>query len=282
MTGLPHSAPRLRVASAVRAILLIDDDPAVRSTIGYTYQRIGIPVECAEDASRGLAAARCSSSFDLVLQDLRMPDERAGLALLSALKMLLPRTPIAVISGHATVESTVEAMRRGAFTVLRKPLAVSQLLSLVQRAPILDRRGPHEVAVDQSEPAGQLYERWAWHVWRPSALVHDPRTVEEWAAMCKTSVTTLAGLCRRVAGQARQSRELARIIYAISVYCRTGTPIGLLLDSDPRTLERIFDQAGVDPDAPQSVEDCLRHQRFVPVSNPGIAALRRLLFSGGS
>ena len=106
-------------------ILLIDDD----RVIGVTCKRIlaadGHEVHCCEDPQAGLKAA-LSGDFDLVLLDLKMPGIH-GLEILREIKAAGVASEVVIITGHAAVDSAVEAMKQGAADYLCKPFSPDQL-----------------------------------------------------------------------------------------------------------------------------------------------------------
>ena len=106
-------------------ILLIDDD----RVIGLTCKRIlgadGHEVHCCEDPQAGLTAA-LSGDFDVVLLDLKMPGID-GLEILRQIKAAGVSSEVVIITGHAAVDSAVEAMKQGAADYLSKPFSPDQL-----------------------------------------------------------------------------------------------------------------------------------------------------------
>jgi DNA-binding NtrC family response regulator len=101
--------------------LLIDDDPV----IGLACQRVlggeGHQVQCCQDPQAGLEAA-LSGDFDLVLLDLKMPGIH-GLEILREIKAAGVLSEVVIITGHAAVDSAVEAMKLGAADYLCKPFS---------------------------------------------------------------------------------------------------------------------------------------------------------------
>jgi len=125
---------------AVDRILIIDDEAAICSSLGFALEdRYRVRSELS--ARAGLRAAKYEG-FDLVLLDLRI-GEADGIATLSEL-CKLPDPPVVIMmSAYGTIESSVEAMRRGAFGYLQKPLRIDELVAQVEQAleyRRLDRR----------------------------------------------------------------------------------------------------------------------------------------------
>jgi len=117
---------------AARAKILVIDDEAV---IGLSCKRVlspdGYEVTFHEDARAGLRAG-LSGEFDVILLDLMMPGID-GMELLSQLKAAGVSSEVVIVTGHATVESAVEAMKLGAADYLTKPFSPNQLKLLVQK-----------------------------------------------------------------------------------------------------------------------------------------------------
>lgn len=128
-------------------ILVIDDE----SVIGLSCQRIlgadGHDVQYCQDPQAGLQAA-LSGDFDIVLTDLMMPGTN-GLEILQQLKAAAVPSEVVIITGHATVESAVEAMKQGAHDYVGKPFSPAVLKMAVQRAWEHSRLMQENVALRQ-------------------------------------------------------------------------------------------------------------------------------------
>lgn len=117
-------------------ILVIDDEETMRDSCRQTLSRNGNEVKVAEDGLRGLAMLE-KEYFDVVILDLKMPG-LSGMEVLKKIKDSDPEVMVIVITGYATVESAVEAMKRGAYDFIPKPFTPDSLRAIVKRA--LDRR----------------------------------------------------------------------------------------------------------------------------------------------
>lgn len=117
-------------------ILVIDDEQSMRDSCQQTLSRGGNRVEVAEDGLSGLAMLE-RKSFDLVILDLKMPG-LSGMEVLNRIKEHDPEALVIVITGYATVESAVEAMKSGAYDFIPKPFTPDSLRAIVKRA--LDKR----------------------------------------------------------------------------------------------------------------------------------------------
>ena len=113
-------------------VLLIDDDNALRRTLRLTLEALGHKVVEARDSAGALDLVG-TRAFHVALLDLRLAREQ-GLDLLPELLRLAPGLAVVVVTAYATIETAVEAMRRGAFDYLPKPFTPDQLRVVLERA----------------------------------------------------------------------------------------------------------------------------------------------------
>ncbi|QOJ16044.1 MAG: sigma-54-dependent Fis family transcriptional regulator [Planctomycetia bacterium] len=122
---------------AARArVLVVDDDPAVLRSLGELLRLDGHEVVTAPSAPaalRALVDAQERGGFDLLITDLTMPDGD-GLDLLGVARERWGDMLTVMLTGFGTIESAVEAMKRGAFEFLTKPVEDERLRAIVQRA----------------------------------------------------------------------------------------------------------------------------------------------------
>ena len=114
-------------------ILIVDDEIGVRELLSEVLQDEGYTVSLAENAAQA-RSLHISKQHDLVLLDIWMPD-MDGVSLLKewAAQQLLT-APVIMMSGHATIETAVEATRIGAIDFLEKPIALTKLLQTIESA----------------------------------------------------------------------------------------------------------------------------------------------------
>jgi len=115
-----------------RAVLLIEDEINLRVTLTEVLELRGYKVCAAATGEEGVEAAS-KRSFDVVVTDLRLPGIN-GIEVIRAVKSISSYTEGIVITGYATVETAVEAMRVGAFTYLQKPFTQEELFITLDRA----------------------------------------------------------------------------------------------------------------------------------------------------
>ncbi len=101
-------------------ILIADDDPDFRHMLVRRAERMGLDITEVPDGSRAIAALR-RYSFDVLILDLYMPGQ-TGIEVFQAARRLDPEIQALVLTGNATVETAVEALRSGAYDYLVKPL----------------------------------------------------------------------------------------------------------------------------------------------------------------
>jgi len=112
-------------------LLVVDDEQSIRKlcmTIGNTLGYL-----CAEAESAEAALAKLDAEApDLILTDLKLP-MLSGVELLKQAKMILPRAEVAIMTGHGSIESAVDAMKLGAYDYIEKPFRVEKMRLLLQR-----------------------------------------------------------------------------------------------------------------------------------------------------
>lgn len=113
-------------------ILIVDDEPGIRASLGGILTDEGYEVAAAGSAAEARQALE-RDGFDLVFLDLWLPDAD-GLALLREIQSRHLDVPVIVISGHGNVDAAVKATRLGAYDFLEKPLALSRVLLTVHNA----------------------------------------------------------------------------------------------------------------------------------------------------
>lgn len=111
-------------------ILIIDDERAIRNTLKDILEFEGYEVNTAEDGEQGVNMAK-KDSYDLIYTDIKMP-KMDGMEVLDNLSDL--PCPIIMISGHGNIETAVEALKKGAFDFIEKPLDLNRLLVTTKNA----------------------------------------------------------------------------------------------------------------------------------------------------
>jgi len=117
-------APKLNV-------LLVDDDADMLSMLSKLLSRRGYAVETASSATTALAKLK-KSSFEVVISDVRMP-KMDGVALLEKVKERTPRTAVVLLTGYGTIETAVNAMKKGAYDYITKPPNPDEILLMLEK-----------------------------------------------------------------------------------------------------------------------------------------------------
>jgi DNA-binding response OmpR family regulator len=126
-----------------KRILVIDDEEVVRDSVARVLRSEGLDADACPSGRRGIELA-LQNDYDLVLTDIRMPDI-GGMRVLREIKKAKPALPVILITGYASVQSAVQAMKLGAADYLEKPFTPDQLLASVRAA----------LAVAAAQPAEQ-------------------------------------------------------------------------------------------------------------------------------
>ena len=129
-------------------ILVIDDDPLIRETVGDVLREHGHHVDRVDRGRDALARIGQPRPVDLAIVDCRLPDI-SGLELLRSIKTRSPETEVILITGHASLDGALAAMAGDATSYLVKPVDTAQLLSTVDRA--LARKGLLRALRDSEE-----------------------------------------------------------------------------------------------------------------------------------
>ena len=126
-----------------KRILVVEDDPILRRFIGDVLKRKGCDVTSAEDGLFALEELK-KNSFHLIISDLKM-NRMDGLELLTRVKQMVPETQVIIITAFGTVSSAVEAMKKGAFDYITKPVELEEL------DIVIDRVFAHQKLVDENQ-----------------------------------------------------------------------------------------------------------------------------------
>jgi len=113
-------------------ILVIDDERSIRNTLKDILGFEGYQVELAENGKEGIDLVQ-ATDFDIILCDIKMP-EMDGLEVLEQIRKVKPESTVVMISGHGTIETAVEAIKKGAFDFIEKPLDLNRLLITLRNA----------------------------------------------------------------------------------------------------------------------------------------------------
>ncbi len=115
------------------SVLIIDDERAIRNTLREILEYEKFKVDDAQDGKEALVKFK-KNLYDLVLCDIKMPGGMDGLELLQQFRELNSDVPVVMISGHGTIETAVESVKKGAYDFIQKPLDLNRLLLTIRNA----------------------------------------------------------------------------------------------------------------------------------------------------
>ncbi|MBX3238390.1 MAG: sigma-54-dependent Fis family transcriptional regulator [Chitinophagaceae bacterium] len=148
-------------------ILIIDDEKAIRKTLGEILSYEGYKIDEAGDGEEGLKKFR-EKNYDVVLCDIKMP-RIDGVEFLEKVSEINADVPVIMISGHGTIETAVEAVKKGAYDYISKPPDLNRLLitirnamdktNLVTETKVLRRKASKvEEMIGESDPMVKIKE----------------------------------------------------------------------------------------------------------------------------
>ena len=114
-------------------ILIVDDEPDLRDLLVEALQDQGYAAEGADGGAQALALVR-QKHFPVVFTDLNMPGGLSGLELLRVIREEDPRTTGILMTGYATTESAIQALKRGAYDFIQKPFKLTEIEASLERA----------------------------------------------------------------------------------------------------------------------------------------------------
>lgn len=186
------------------SILIVDDEQVVRDSLVHWFTEEGYDVEAAENASTALAKL-AGREFDLVIADIRMPG-MDGIELLEKIRSEQLDTSVIVMTGYASVETAVRALKHGAFDYITKPFDPDDLSVVVRNALEQHRlkkenRMLRQQLVDGNQPLGEL-------IGQSEAMRHVREQIETVAAVDSTVL---------IEGESGTGKELvARAVHRLS------------------------------------------------------------------
>lgn len=189
-------------------ILVVDDEPDLRTLYELTLLRQGFVVETAEDLASALACLQ-DQRFDLVITDMRLPDG-LGLDILRHLKTKHRHERSVVITAHGSAENAVESLKAGAFDYLTKPVELQQFRAVITAAlrslpapASLDWRLP-DANTTSSSPVGHSTSQSLHHLVGQSASMQRvrDRIVKVARSMAPVLITGESGTGKELAARA--------------------------------------------------------------------------------
>lgn len=209
-------------------VAVVDDDPQMRSLLVDHLELNNYRVKSFDD---GLGAMKFllgndpdSSQIDLVVTDLRMP-EVDGLSVLRQLKPSRPHLPVIIMTAHASVESAIEGLRKGAFDYILKPFKLAEISHSIERAISFGRLQRQNKTL-----ASELKKNWTKNeiVGKSSAIQEIFEMIERVApAQSNILITGESGTGKEVVAKAIHNRSPRSQKPFIAINC-TAIPDTLL------------------------------------------------------
>src|SRR5215470_6450075 len=112
-------------------VLFVDDETSLREFMRSELPRLGHEVTVCQDGRAALKALE-KSTFDAAILDLRMPG-MTGIEVLEQLKQISPDTEAVMMTGHASMETAIDAVRLGAFDYITKPCKLGEIEAVLQK-----------------------------------------------------------------------------------------------------------------------------------------------------
>ena len=150
-------------------ILIVDDEASIRNTLREILEFEKYDVEEAMDGIQALGKLK-KSKYDVIIMDIKMP-KMDGMEALERVQLLVSDTPVIMISGHANIDTAVDAVKKGAFDFISKPPDLNRLLitvrnamdksSLISETKVLKRRvsrSKTQEIIGESEPIMKIKE----------------------------------------------------------------------------------------------------------------------------
>jgi two-component system nitrogen regulation response regulator GlnG len=181
-------------------LLIVDDEPAILTAFRRAFRDRGLDIVTASSCGEALELARRQRP-DVTVLDVNLPDG-TGLELFGQLRGLDARSPVVFITGKSTTDTAIEAMKLGAYDYLLKPLELSQLRQVIERALAISRLMHVPALMPEVEPADE----------RADAIVgRCPGMQEVYKAVGRVAAQDVTVL---ITGESGTGKELvARAIY---------------------------------------------------------------------
>ncbi|MBW1799843.1 MAG: response regulator [Deltaproteobacteria bacterium] len=122
-------------------VLIVDDEKDFLETLVNRLKKRNIDATGVESGEEGLAEME-KKPFDVVILDIKMPGGMDGIEALREMKKIQPLAEVILLTGHASVETSIEGMKLGAFDYLLKPVKLEELLGKIGEA--LEKKDKHD------------------------------------------------------------------------------------------------------------------------------------------
>ncbi len=216
---------RLLAGPVPASLLVVDDEPQVRTVLKDALGESGFSVDVAADGESAILKAR-TTPYDVAICDLKMPGID-GLETISRIRQINPDIQFIILTAHGTLESAIESLRMGAFDFLQKPVVLKDLefsigralerRNLLERSALFDLSQAIFSTLDPDELYGRLVQS-AMEILRADdaslMLLGENRELyiaRSTSSVVDTLTATRLALGERVAGRVAQQAEPALI-----------------------------------------------------------------------
>ena len=159
-------------------ILVVDDDPLIRGSLYEMLKGRQYDVEMAADGTEAMDHLK-RRPFQLVLTDWKMP-QVDGMSLIGHIRSQYPDVSVVLITGFGTINSAVEAIKRGAFDYLTKPIQPEELEATIQRA--LSQYAPATEGEDVNDPRRLVFS------WLTSLSASSSLSEKDCKSICQNGI----------------------------------------------------------------------------------------------
>ena len=129
---------------SIANVLLVDDEAEFVDTFGERLVMRNLEISKASSGKEALKVLKENKNIEVVILDVKMP-EMDGIETLVEIKKQSPLAEVIMLSGHSTVESAIEGMKKGAFDYLMKPGDIDQIIAKVSEAAAKKRRHEEKI-----------------------------------------------------------------------------------------------------------------------------------------
>ena len=129
-------------------VLIVDDEEDFLETLVKRLERRGIEAAGVKSGEEALDTMK-QKLFDVVVLDIKMPGGMDGIQALREMKQIQPLTEVVLLTGHASVETSIEGMRLGAFDYLLKPIKLEELMAKLGDA--FEKKDAHEQKIRKAK-----------------------------------------------------------------------------------------------------------------------------------
>jgi len=138
------------------SLLLVDDEQAFIEILAQRLRRRGFDVACTNSGQGALNRLGENDGMDVIILDLKMPGLN-GIETIHRIKNKWPLIEVILLTGHATVQSAVDAIKHGAFDYLMKPYELDELVEKIKAA--INRKRCHETQIREAQMKPYISER---------------------------------------------------------------------------------------------------------------------------